>query len=73
LEAIYDVFGYAFDVSAAVDFDNYSARKERVMLNKLGVLGLIGAIAAQIAAIVALAVYAPATVSVPLIVALILF
>lgn len=73
MEVIYDVFGYAFDVNIVADFDNYTTRKERIMLYRLGVLGLIGAIAAQIAAIVALAVYAPAAVSVPLIVALILF
>ena len=44
-----------------------------MLLNRLGVIGLSVAIAAQIAAIIALALYAPLVVSVPLIVALILF
>lgn len=43
------------------------------MLSNFGILGLVLTIAVQIAAIIALAVYAPAAVSVPLIVALILF
>ena len=42
-------------------------------MSNLGVPGLVLAIAAQIAAIVALAIYAPLVVSVPLIVALIIF
>jgi hypothetical protein len=49
-------------------------RKETAMLiDKLGIIGLVGALAAQLAAIVAIAVYAPLVVSVPLIVALIIF
>jgi hypothetical protein len=45
----------------------------KMLLEKLGIIGLVGAITAQLAAIVAIAVYAPLVVSVPLIVALIIF